>query len=247
MNDVLHTAVERNYYFSSVPRFVNIFLAIFVGLINDWLITKRIISLTNLRKSFTAICKIDKFGTMEILTIGWLWILFSFIDHLGVSDCCLLCRLRWDIGGDSFFNIEFGIWSQCSRFRCECIGLGPKLSGFPQFTRPHSNKWSCYPCTIHHRRLDYQCKFISFAFMSDWRSVFGLTFGLYTATTIIYSVWGSGKVQPWNSAQKCAQDSSSSTSDLSVSLFNPWRVTHSYIWTNYSVHLLTLIVEDSLL
>lgn len=165
MNDVLHTAVERNYYFSSVPRFVNIFLAIFVGLINDWLITKRIISPTNLRKSFTAICKIDKLRTMEILWIGWLWISFSFIDHLGVSDCCLLCWLRWDIGGHSFFNFDFGIWSQCSRFRYECIGLGPKLSGFPQFTRPHSNKWSCYPCTIHHRRLDYQCKLICIQFV----------------------------------------------------------------------------------
>lgn len=43
------------------------------------------------------------------------------------------------------------------------------------------------------------------AFLSEWRLVFWLVFVLYILITFIYTIWGSAKVQPWNSSQKSVQ------------------------------------------
>lgn len=32
----------------------------------------------------------------------------------------------------------------------------------------------------------------------EWRLVFWVTFGIFVVTTVIYSIWASGEVQPWN-------------------------------------------------
>lgn len=38
------------------------------------------------------------------------------------------------------------------------------------------------------------------AYLSEWRSVLWLTFGFSTAKTIIFTLWGSAKIQPWNTS-----------------------------------------------
>lgn len=34
--------------------------------------------------------------------------------------------------------------------------------------------------------------------MHEWRSVFWITFVILTISAIVYSLWGSGELQPWN-------------------------------------------------
>lgn len=34
--------------------------------------------------------------------------------------------------------------------------------------------------------------------MAEWRTVFWVTFGVFVITTIVYVIWASGEVQPWN-------------------------------------------------
>lgn len=34
--------------------------------------------------------------------------------------------------------------------------------------------------------------------MSEWRLVFWVTFVVFVVTTIVYVIWASGDVQPWN-------------------------------------------------
>lgn len=38
--------------------------------------------------------------------------------------------------------------------------------------------------------------------MSEWRTVLWLSFGFYTAITIIFTLFGSAKIQPWNAEEK---------------------------------------------
>lgn len=40
----------------------------------------------------------------------------------------------------------------------------------------------------------------------EWRLVFYLTLTLYTVGTILYLIWGSGEVQPWNKLSKKPED-----------------------------------------
>lgn len=39
--------------------------------------------------------------------------------------------------------------------------------------------------------------------LEEWRFVFWVTFGIFLITTVIYSIWASGEVQPWNFPQEC--------------------------------------------
>lgn len=34
--------------------------------------------------------------------------------------------------------------------------------------------------------------------LEEWRLVFWITFGIFAVTTVVYSIWASGEVQPWN-------------------------------------------------
>lgn len=34
--------------------------------------------------------------------------------------------------------------------------------------------------------------------MNEWRLVFWMTFAVFVVTTIVYVIWASGEVQPWN-------------------------------------------------
>lgn len=40
------------------------------------------------------------------------------------------------------------------------------------------------------------------AYLSEWRLVFWLTFVFFMAKAVIFTIWGSAKVQPWNSPEK---------------------------------------------
>ena len=61
VNDVLHVPIQENSIYNSVPRIVNIFLAIGAGFTSDWMHGKYNISLTTIRKIFIALCMFKLF------------------------------------------------------------------------------------------------------------------------------------------------------------------------------------------
>lgn len=34
--------------------------------------------------------------------------------------------------------------------------------------------------------------------LEEWRLVFWITFGIFVITTVAYTLWASGEIQPWN-------------------------------------------------
>lgn len=41
--------------------------------------------------------------------------------------------------------------------------------------------------------------------MAEWRIVFWVTFAVFVITTIVYVIWASGEVQPWNEPEDLDQ------------------------------------------
>lgn len=37
--------------------------------------------------------------------------------------------------------------------------------------------------------------------LTEWRMVFWITFCVHIAEAVIFAIWGSGRVQPWNSVK----------------------------------------------
>lgn len=48
------------------------------------------------------------------------------------------------------------------------------------------------------------------AYLSEWRLVFWISFGVYIMESIIFVTWGSGKVQPFDSKKLHEHDSNAS-------------------------------------
>lgn len=40
------------------------------------------------------------------------------------------------------------------------------------------------------------------AYLPEWQTVFWLTFSVYVSSAIIFLIWGSSEVQPWNTPRK---------------------------------------------
>lgn len=73
MNDVMHVSVEKNGLYSSLPKFLSIFVSIFTGFVSDWMYEKCKISLTIIRKVFVSL------GTTYFTIL---------IENLFNMDCC---------------------------------------------------------------------------------------------------------------------------------------------------------------
>lgn len=46
------------------------------------------------------------------------------------------------------------------------------------------------------------CLFQLQSSLTEWRIVFWVTFAIFVVTTIVYSIWASGEVQPWNDGNR---------------------------------------------
>lgn len=55
MNDVIHISIRKNAIYSSLPKVLSIFITLFAGFLSDWMLVKRRISLTKIRKIFAAL------------------------------------------------------------------------------------------------------------------------------------------------------------------------------------------------
>lgn len=56
--------------------------------------------------------------------------------------------------------------------------------------------------------------------MAEWRVVFWVTFVVFVVTTIIYCIWASGEIQPWNTPGESKQfiENGEFNSDISKSV-----------------------------
>lgn len=49
--------------------------------------------------------------------------------------------------------------------------------------------------------------------LSEWRAVFWISFAIFVSTTVVYVLWASGEVQPWNYPPQTSIENGRKTSD----------------------------------
>lgn len=49
--------------------------------------------------------------------------------------------------------------------------------------------------------------------LTEWRAVFWISFGIFVVTTVVYVIWASGEVQPWNYPPETSVENGSKKSD----------------------------------
>lgn len=50
--------------------------------------------------------------------------------------------------------------------------------------------------------------------MNEWRTVFWVTFAVFVITTIVYLIWASGELQPWNEPESSSEPIENGTIDV---------------------------------
>lgn len=65
LSDVLHIPINKVSFYTSIPRFISIAVAIFSGFISDWMYSKRKINLTTVRKIFVVLGKNDQYQKLK--------------------------------------------------------------------------------------------------------------------------------------------------------------------------------------
>lgn len=200
LNDVLKFSIKENGVYSSLPYLVMFIVGQITGFISDKTIKHGWLSITNVRKICTALAAIgpacfiigasytgcDRMMVVAMFTIG-MGFMGTFYSGLKVNNLDLapmyagvLMAITNGVGGFS------GI-------------ISPYLVGVltPNVSRSKIYRWVysshefvliVFP-PISHR---------SQSLLHEWRLVFWVTFVVFVVTTIVYVIWASGEVQPWN-------------------------------------------------
>lgn len=150
--------------------------------------------------------------------IKWLIFIACFSIDNSIDICCgrIVRRMWWNIGCESIDDINCWPGLQCSRYNFKFIRLGTKLHWTTEWHRQQCIHNGCSSGAIHCRNSNAACKIFHFvhfhtrnlnqsnifqskqAYLSEWRLVFWITFALHISKTIIFTIWGSAKIQPWN-------------------------------------------------
>lgn len=215
MNDVLHVSVQENGLYSSVPYIMWIAASISFGYWSDWLIATNRLSITNARKLFITVGKINIFwsskspNTNFVIPFRYLATLVDagFVLAAAYAGCNALI-----VG--VFFALSVGAQGvQTSCLLINPIDISPNyaatVTGF--ISGMGSSMGLLVPVMISfitpnvcclsnfYKQSDYPFSNLSFqSLQSEWRIVFWLTFCIQIAKIAIYNVWGTAEIQPWN-------------------------------------------------
>ncbi|XP_055326919.1 putative inorganic phosphate cotransporter [Sitodiplosis mosellana] len=172
LNDVLHIPIQKNAVYSSVPRIANIFVSIFSGFISDWMYVHRGVSLTNIRKIFAALSSFIP----SIFAIA--------ASYAGCDELLVVTLLTISIAGQGFNSAGtiLNLFDLGPNYIGPLNGIANSVSSIAALLAPYV----VGILTPH-------------AYLSEWRLVFWLTCALHLSKTVIFTIWGSAEVQPFNS------------------------------------------------
>lgn len=143
------------------------------------------------------------------------------IDNSGIFLVGRFVRgLQWIIGRHNVYDRNWRWWIDVSRHSIESTRFE---SSFCQYINWHHQwHWNVdgHHCTICGWSVDTKRKFIhnstlpaarrnivqiriSFqSLLIEWRRVFWITFAVHISEAAVFTIWGSGCVQPWDSNEK---------------------------------------------
>ncbi|XP_018561721.1 sialin [Anoplophora glabripennis] len=173
MKSILGFSIEKNGLLSGAPFICSYVASVLFCYVADKLVTKNYMSLTNVRKVMTALSQVVP-GILVLL-----------ISYLGCDIDLVL--VVW------FFAVTL-ITASYAGAMANVVDIAPNFAG-PVLA---------FAQTIHMSAsfLSPQAAFFILDekehLMSSWRMVFYVTGFVAVSTYIVYQIWGTGDIQPWN-------------------------------------------------
>ncbi|XP_031622717.1 sialin-like, partial [Contarinia nasturtii] len=174
MNDVLHISITKNAITSSVPKVAKLIIALFAGFLSDWMLEKKGISITKIRKIFV------------VLSSAFPVCFLMCASYAGCGELIVLTFFVLSTGFAGFSSA--GIGNNLLDLAPNYIG---PLAGFVETISKTTSIFSTYAVAL----------LTPHAYLSEWRTVFWITFSAKILGMTIFIVWGSGEIQPWNNVQ----------------------------------------------
>ncbi|KAJ8985189.1 hypothetical protein NQ317_018218 [Molorchus minor] len=173
MKSILGFSIEKNGLLSGAPFICSYVASVFFCYIADMLVTKNYMSLTNVRKLMTALSQVLP-GILVLL-----------ISYLGCN--VDLALVVW------FFTVTL-ITASYAGAMANVVDIAPNFAGpvlaFAQTI--HMSASFLSPLVAFHILDEKE------HLMSSWRTVYYVTGFVAISTYIVYQIWGTADVQPWN-------------------------------------------------
>lgn len=171
MADVLHFDVKSNGLWSSLPYAVMWIVSILLGFVSDFIISRKWIGLTKSRKLFTTIASV--FPSIFIL----------LASYAGCNRALVI----------AFFTLAMGTMGAFyPGMKVNNLDLSPNYAGSLMAT---TNGIGALTGILGPYLVGALTGGQS---LNEWRIVFWIAFGVFNVTNIIYVIWASAEVQPWN-------------------------------------------------
>lgn len=171
MADVLRFAIKENGLYSALPYATMWIVSILTGFLSDWLTAKKYLNITNARKMFTTVASIGP---------------AIFIVAASYAGCDRIVVV-------TLFTIAMGIMGTFyPGMKVNPLDLSPNYAGTLMAV---TNGIGAITGIIGPTLVGFMTTNSS---VNEWRSVFWITFGIFFVTSIVYILWASGEVQPWN-------------------------------------------------
>jgi len=171
MKDVLKFNVSQNGLWSSLPYLVMWFTSLGCGWVCDFLVKRKLMTLTFSRKFFTSLASMGPavfivvasyVGCDRILAVWMFTIAMGFMG-------CYYCGMKVN-ALDLSPNFAGTLMAIINGIGASSGIVTPYLTG--ALTEDHT--------------------------LLQWRAVFWITFGVFAVTNLVYLVFGTGNEQPWN-------------------------------------------------
>uniref|UniRef100_A0A1B0CQC4 Permease of the major facilitator superfamily protein n=2 Tax=Lutzomyia longipalpis TaxID=7200 RepID=A0A1B0CQC4_LUTLO len=171
MSDVLRFSIKENGLYSSLPYALMWIVAILTGFLSDWLIARKFFSITAARKWFTGIAAVGP--AIFIVAAS-----YAGCDRLPVV---ALFTIAMGIMGTFYPGMKVNPLDLSPNYAGTLMAITNGIGAITGILAPY-----VVGVMTPNRSI------------TEWRLVFWIAFIIFVVTTVVYSIWASGEVQPWN-------------------------------------------------
>ncbi|XP_046394163.1 putative inorganic phosphate cotransporter isoform X1 [Ischnura elegans] len=189
MKDILHFNIKQNAALSSVPHIVMWFVAIFSGWIADWILIKRYLSVTTVRKLFTTIGSI---GPAIFLVAA---------SYAGCNrkTVVVLFTLAMGLMGAYYPGVKINALDLSSNYAGLLMAISNGIGAITGIITP----FLIGEIAANHS-------------ITEWRTIFFISTAVFLVTNVIYLYMASGEEQPWNRLQNDLSPENGEKSDTTL-------------------------------
>ncbi|XP_055382752.1 putative inorganic phosphate cotransporter isoform X2 [Condylostylus longicornis] len=171
MADVLEVSVKENGLYSSLPYAVMWVVSILSGFVADWMITRGIIGVTLSRKLCTIIAAVGP---------GIFMVAASYAG-LDIGSVVALFTISMGIMGTFYSGMKLNPLDLSPNYSATIMAITNGIGAITGII---------VPIMVGAMTPN--------ASLEEWRLVFWIAFAVFVASSIVYAIWASGEVQPWN-------------------------------------------------